>query len=438
MRQPVRRQMPYRGPINSRDFNESVSEMAELAATMREMVDEQNMRLDRRSVDALINKGSGTKAWKTYEKQKKIEEALGLWEAVEDETPILKTYSFYDSVGLHYTLDQGGGTVEGYELQNRLYLDTRYGEVTLPIIGLKSLFWTPTTDEVDEVVLQDLQVSTQDLSPLAGVVEKSNYRNAFDSTTLDPFLIRASYPIDSNIDEVTFNINVVVPQSLSRVANMLTIEPSPEIGCHVTGIKYSGSSLVASNDIPGLPIINKNNPLYDTAPVRFIFDPVEVLSLQVQLSTRNFVYENGRKVFYIGLRELGLYEAEFDSNWSNTGAGVFTNNGLLVKLQLPTMQGISPIDVAFDRLVGLRTSQPLSTNTSASGTRTGIRVMVYDDDALSNRIYDSLTDGLLSEANDVTVSGDKQHLWIAVEMDRHNVNNVIPILRGMSVKYTVK
>lgn len=436
MRNPVRRQIPRRGPISSHDFNETVSEFAEVSARLQESVNETKDQLDRRRIDDALSRGAGAGAWAAAKFDEDLKTADALHAALSASTSVQKRFNFFSADDVHYVVDQGGSD-EGYPLNRRLRLDTRYGQVSLPFNGLKSLFWTPSTEDAGEVVLPEIQVSIEDLSSSVGSVETNNERNAFDASSLDPYLIRVSYPLDSDVTEAQFNVNVVVPQELSGVANLLTFEPAPELHCNVTSIKYSDSALIGTLEIPGLPTISVNEPLYEVAPQRFFFASIDVLSLQIQLSTKHFVYENGRKVFYLGFREIGLFEVSLDETWSNTGSGVFTNNGILLKLEIPLLSGIAPV-ATFDEIVGLRTTPQVSFAVGSGGSDTGVRVRIYDDDALSNEIYDSYTDGQISAGSPVTVGSSKTHVWIAIELDRNNLDLVIPVLEGLVMDYTVQ
>jgi len=436
MKIPVRRQIPRRGPINSHDFNEALSSFADAEMRLRERIDDTDRSLDRRRVDDALSRGAGVSAGAELKLKERTAEAYSLWSSLNDETPVEKIYTFYGSDYIHYVVDQGS-SVEGYVRERRLALDTRYGQLTLPFTGVKSAFWTPATEEAGDIVLEEVQVQVQDASSLSARITHNDPRNAFDATSKDPFLIRASYPLNTNIDEVVLDINILLPRSVPKRVNMISLDPAPEMACNIVGIKYSDASIIANNDIPGMPVIDANNPLYDIEPQRFFFDPVEVLSLQIRLSSKSFIYENGRKVFYLGFREVGLFEVDSDATWANTGAGVFTNNGVFVKMELPIVDGISP-NVTLDEITGLRTNPQVATVAGASGTNTGVRIRVYEDDALSTQLYDSLLDGVVSDASPIVVGGDRTHVWLNIELDRNNALNILPVLKSLLVEYKVK
>ena len=436
----IRRTIPRRGPLNSKDFNEAQSEITELNNEVRERLDRTDQQLDRRRLDDALGRGAGMGSWASAKRDQLLKDAYGLNAALADGTTMQKRFGFFSADYVHYIVDQGGSD-EGYQVLRRLRLDTRYGQVTLPYNGIKSLFWTPASSEAGDVVLPEVSVSIEDLSAqTADEVQVNDERNAFNADSLDPFLIRAAYPLDADVEEARFNLNVVVPQEIARTANCLTIEPAPEMRTSIVGVKYSDSALIGTADIPGLPTINRNKPLYDVPPQRFYFEPVDFLSIQVQMATKHFVYEDGRKVFYLGLRELGLFEVSLDETWSHTGPGVFTNNGMLLKLELPIVPGVSPDSVTFDEIVGLKTApdKSLGTTSTSLGTLKGVRVQIYDDDALTNRIYDSLGGSDITPGSPVSVGAGKTHVWVSVELDRNNALGLIPVLTGLLIDYTVQ
>lgn len=434
MTNPVKRQLPFSGPLDSEVINRSLEDFSESLKDVREEVEEIDSELSRRRLDqALSNQGS---VFSSRRRERDVELASELVDIKGTSTSQDQFFSFFDTEFVHFEVHDGGNT-EGYPVNRRCRVDAKFGQVTPPFNGIKSMFWTPGVGDDETVVMPEVSVSYEELSSQAAdIIETTDGRNAFDSSSNDPYLIRAVYPLDSDVAEAKFNVNIVVPQTIITQANSLTVEMAPELRCGITGINYSDSALIATTSIPGMPTINDNNPLYDAPPQRFFFDTVSVVSLQIQLTSKHFVVENGRKVFYLGFREVGLYLVEFDQTWTNNPGG-FTNNGVIVKLEIPQVSGITPDSTYFDTIEIIETSPELADGLAPTGTpvgtNTGVHVMVFEDDTLGSVAFDSVTGSF-----PYTVTGSRDHLWLAIELDRNNATGDVPVLEGLHVEYTTK
>lgn len=435
MAEPIKRQLSYRGPLDSASVNRSLEDFSETLKSLKASLEDIDSELSRRRIDESL--GNQDSVFAARDKETALELASVLSSIKGTDTTQSQFFSFFDAKNVHYEVEDGIGGSDGYPVSRRCRADTKFGQVTPPFNGIRSMFWSAGVGEDESVILPSASVGYEEISSQAAdFVEATDGRNALDASSRDPYLIRAVYPLDSDVAEAKFNVNIVVPQTIITQANCLTLEPAPELRCGITGVKYSDSALVATTAIPGMDTINNNSPLYDTAPVRYFFDTVSIVSLQVQLSSKHFVVENGRKVFYLGFREVGLYLVEFDQTWTNS-PGAFTNNGMFVKLEIPTVAGVTPASTYFDTIEAVDTSGALATGLAPTGTPigtdTGIRVMVFEDDTVSSVVLDSVGGSF-----PYTVTGSRDHLWLAIELDRNNATGDVPILTGLHVKYTVK
>lgn len=436
----LKRQFPHRGALDSSEINAFVEDVAVALERVQEDIAENESELSRRRLDDALSRVAGANGNYQRRRELEVEKANELVDIIGTSNTQKRILSFYDAVNVHSVVDDGSGGTTEFPVARRCPVDTKYGQVTLPVNGFKSLFWSATADDQGEsLFLPEVRVGYSELSAIAAdKVTASDPRNAFDGSSLDPYLIRAVYSIDADIEEVIFDVNIQVPQDIERRANVLSIEPAPELKCAITSVEYSPTGTVGNTAIPGMPTISRNQPIYDSNPRRWFFPQQNFTALKVRLSSRHFEIENGRKVFYVGLRELGLFLADWDQTWSNTiGAAGFSNNGIILRVDLPEVDGISPDTVYFDDLEGLWTNDELAESAGATGTSTGIAAAIYDDDTFSAPIWDSLSDPAL-DSTPVTVAGSKDHLWIVIELDRNNSAGVVPVLENLVFEYTVK
>lgn len=434
MPNPAKIQFPERGPIVSRDLNKFFEDVKEELARLSEQVEEQQSELSRRRLDEALSRAAGAAASAQRKLEEKIKLASEVVDIIDTTTVQTQTHTFFDGDGIHYLVDDGAGNLNGYDINRRCRLESKYGQMSLPINGIKSMFWSPGIDSEESVYMPETAISIEELSSQAAdIIETTDARNAFDSTSRDPYLIRAVYPLDSDVTEAIFNVNIKVPQDIVRRANVLSLDPVPDGRCFITGIKYSDSALIATTVIPGLPTINVNNPIYDSTSIRFTFDTIDIVSLQIQIGSKHYEIENGRKVFYVGFRELGLFLVDWDQTWSNTTA--FTNNGFFIKLSIPQVEGIAPSPAYFNSIEEIAINPAVGTSTVPTGTDTGVRVRIFYDDLLTTAgTWDSISSGPLP----FTVPGDTDHVWLAIELDRNNGSGLVPLLTGLEVKYTIK
>lgn len=429
------RQIPHRGAVNSRDFNLFMDEVKTELDRVSDKVIANEASLDRRRQDDALSRPAGANG----NFQRRYEEMVALASEIENiidtDTEQRQVFSFFDAQHIHYVVDDGvGGTTE-YPVANRLQVDANFGQVLLPHNGIRSMFWSANADdETESIYTPDVQASyTEQSAVAADKVETTSIRNATDGSSLDPYLIRAVYDLDTDVEEVKFDITIQVPQEITRQANMLTVECAPELRCAIEDIKYSSNTVTPTTAIPGLPTINRNNPLYDTKPVRFLFNTINITSLKLTLTSKHWVVENGRKVFYLGMRELGLFLVDWDQTWTQPVGAVFTNNGFFIKLELPQIDGITP-DVAYFDDITIKTSPGLATaETVGQGTSTGVRVRLFEDDNLNSVAFDSVGGSFPH-----TMSADKSHVWLAVELDLNNTSGVIPVLESLVAEYTIR
>lgn len=429
------RQIPHRGPINSRDINLFMDDVKRELNRLTELVAETESTLNRRRQDDALSRPAGANG----NSQRRFEEDVAL---AAELTNLLtsggtqrQVFSFFDTQHVHYLVEDGLGGDEDYPVSNRCPIDTTFGEAILPYNGIKSMFWSANgDDQTESLFLPAVEATYTETSAVAAdKIEASPIRNAVDGSSLDPYLIRAVYDLDTDVEEVSFDVIVQVPQSIVRQANVLTVELAPELRCAIEGIEYSPTSITPNTTLPGLPTINKNNPVYDSKPIRFYFNTVYITSIKLTLTSKHWIVENGRKVFYVGLRELGLFLVDWDQTWTAPAGAVFTNNGFFLKLALPQVAGITPSVVYFDE-VDIRTSPALSTTqTVGQGTATGIRVRLFEDDTLNVVAADSVGGGFPH-----TVVADRQHIWLAVELDLNNTSSAVPALKTLIAEYTVR
>jgi len=429
------RPIPNRGAVNSRDFNLFMDEVKTELDRVSDIVTVNEAEIDRRRLDDALSRPAGANG--NY--QRRYEELVGLASdistIIDTTTKQRQVFSFLDAQHVHHVIDDGVGGTTQFPIANRLTVDSNFGQALLPHNGIRSMFWSANSDDETESIFTPAVESafTEQSTIAADKVEVTSIRNATDGSSLDPYLIRAVYDINTDIEEVKFDVVIQVPQEISRQANMLTIEPAPELRCSIEDIKHSATTVSPTTLIPGLPTINRNNPIYDTKPLRFLFNTIFITSFKITLTSKHYVIENGRKVFYVGLRELGLFLVDWDQTWVQPVGAVFTNNGFFIKLEVPQVDGITPVNTFLNDIDILTSPELATAETVGQGTSTGVRIRLFEDDTLSAVDADSVGGGFTH-----TMVADSDHAWLAVELDLNNTSGVIPLLETLVVDYTLR
>lgn len=151
---------------------------------------------------------------------------------------------------------------------------------------------------------------------------------AFNGNNQTYWIRKVEFPLDSRVDQVEVELVVIVPESVSTDANMIEVSPFPNGSVDITELATAsdlGDNFVT---VPGFSSVD------NATATRYHFASKTVDQIRIRLRQRNWVEENGKKVFYYGLQELGLKSVDYDKT-SNSVNDFGANNSFIMQINAP-------------------------------------------------------------------------------------------------------
>jgi len=281
--------------------------------------------------------------------------------------------------------------LSGTPLSRRAMVDGLFGEATVPLNAIQSKFYSTSPRTGRIIPDDDLSIDVTgsfDKQDGDGVVDREYTSQqtrldegtpsyAFNGTNLDRWVRRIEFDLDSDVDSVETQITVRVPPSQNPESNVLTINPHP-VGCiDILGL-FTAPDLSDS-----FTQVSSFSSVESTWARRWFFPAAQVQQIRIWLRQRNWVEENGKKVFYIGAEEIGLFLADWDKTYE--AAGELTDNHSVVT------RVDAPSGYRFATLHNFRTD-PFFT-LEDDGSR-HLHFQIATDEAFTNVVWDSDSDAL--------------------------------------------
>ena len=218
-------------------------------------------------------------------------------------------------------------------------LSAEFGEVTLPPNAIDNKFYVTSLTNGVIVTPPDLTVKVRGTFDQLDGRGTVNYERGGKITAGDPTLAfngnnqqywirKVEFPIDSRVDQVECELVVSTPESVSSDSNTIEVFPFPNGSVDI--VELATASDLGDNFIrvPGF------TPADNMSASRYHFSAKTVDQIKIRLRQRNWVEENGKKVFYYGLQELGLKFIDYDKNYAVTNT-FGTNNSFLMEVPAP-------------------------------------------------------------------------------------------------------
>lgn len=254
----------------------------------------------------------------------------------------------------------------------RLRVNSRFGQVTVPYNNYRSRFHIvdPRTDEL--FVPDTLVTTVTELDERGGTITEGTPKNAFNGMNESYWQRDVSFPLSSDVDAVSMQLDVDVPLDFAQLANVFTIHPYPLGKVDVTQILYSVDATTPSIPLPNFTA-TKNVQF-----LRVYFAPLGITKLRIKFRQRDWAERDGLKVFTYGAQEIDLALVEFDKT---DAVSLKDNNLLTIKIDAPS-------GFQFNRITNFF-SNPAA---DVSGSPTGVFFELYADAALTNLRWASATD----------------------------------------------
>jgi len=330
-RHPAKR----RGPLRSDDYNDFHEEVVKDITNMSSAINSLYGLLAR-SMVVIDNEASYLKRQlRALSNQKEYSEKVSVINGIM----ACRYLDMGDTSGISFPNDLND--------DHSAMLHATYGEVTLPPTSIENKFYTTSLSNGLVITAPDLTIQvkgTFDKVDGEGVV---NYERGGKVTPGDPtqafngdnesyWVRRVEFPIDSKVDQVECEVTVTVPEGVSTQANTIEVVPFPNGSVDITELA------VASDLGDNFIRVSGFNPEDNLISKRFHFPVRTVDQIKIRLRQRNWKEENGKKVFYYGLQELGLKLIDYDRTYS-PAAAFGANNSFVIRIPAPEGYGFRNI-----------------------------------------------------------------------------------------------
>jgi hypothetical protein len=325
--QVVRHPATYRGPLKSSKYNDFQESVVEDIANIAEAVNMLNSDIYK-SMVILQNEASYLRRQvKALREQQQYAE---------------KVASYGNALAYRYV---DIGDTKGINFPNDLddsmssMLSAEFGEVTLPPNAIENKFYVSSLSNGLILTPPDLSVRVRGTFDKIGGKGLVNYERGGVVTPGDPTLAfngnnhtywirKIEFPLDSRIDQVEVEMIVTTPEAVSADANMVEVVPFPNGSVDIT--ELSTASDLGDNfvTVPGFEASD------NITAARYHFASRTVDQIRIRLRQRNWVEENGKKVFYYGLQELGLKSVEYDKTSASLNS-FGSNNSFILEIKAP-------------------------------------------------------------------------------------------------------
>ena len=218
--------------------------------------------------------------------------------------------------------------------------NSRFGEIYLPANAIENKFYNLSLRTTEIVLPSDLVVETTNLFDKSdgegiqdyekgGKLSETDPQNAFNGINEKSWIRSVEFPLESNIDEVEAQLDVIVPAGASDRGNLIELIPFPEGSIDVTLLATSpdlGSSFTMVDNFK-----ETNNMIAK----RYHFTPRNIAQIRIRIRCRNWREINGKKVFTYGLQELGAKHIDYVKEFVD-GDAFGDNVTHIVKIDPPT------------------------------------------------------------------------------------------------------
>lgn len=335
-----RKAFPKRGPTNSNELNDFNDQTASDIIAVTNLVNTQEIEIQNTKktildeVRFLTRKVLQLEQEKAHDKQIQAKNGLRI--------------NFHQSMYKVDNLDFLGSNTA-----LRPVITPQYGIAHLPINGIENKFFSTSIYNGNVITPSSLSVSVSPSFTPAGAVQavdysdgslflkEGNLKNAFNGNNVSYWVYEAAFPAQSDVTEFALELIVTIPSQNNTESNCLTIHPYPLGSVDILSIATSPDltqswTILQHSDAP-----TEDDPLNNATAKKFVFAPLDVDQVRVRLRTRNFTEEDGKKIFRLGLQELGLFLIDFEkssaavtfSNW--TAQGDDTNISMVHRIDAP-------------------------------------------------------------------------------------------------------
>jgi hypothetical protein len=384
----VPRPVPDRGPASSDDVNDMTAELNMDLSNLSSQANTNEIAV--RNVNKLLfaefmnARNMAERYEEGIEDQQYREALLGAYSYTQ--------VNFRTFQGPNYHID-----FTTVPAARRARVEPMYGEAILPYNDVVNRMFAINTETSLPVLVSDLDYTLTAEDDTGATVDEGTLKNAFNGNNRDYWVYRAAYPLSSDVDSFAVTLDVTLPDTILTQSNMINLHPYPLGQLDVEELKYSTSTADPSTSVPGFTATE-----YGLGFKRWHFAALGITKLRIKLRQRNFIEENGMKVFYLGAQEVGIQLIEFDKTSGEVQPA--NNNGLVAVINCPA-------GYYFNYLRRLYSTPDYATMPSNE-----IAIRIFSDAALTNKLWDSTLNPRIEDANVDLSSNTYSALYVLVNL----------------------
>lgn len=321
----------------------------------------------------------------------------------EDNLNIVYHISMHDSDKFQFLSSSSYAT--------RVAVDTLFGEGTVPINAAEPRFFQQAINTGDVIPIEDLTVvvtPTFDAGDGNGVtnhesggtLDAGTPARAFNGNNVSRWVRTVSYDLYSDVTEVMCELTVDLPAGSGGESNVIYIIPAPAGDVDILGVYTSPDLGNSFTLIPGFVAID------GASAKRWIFPVTQVQRVKIRIRQKNWIEQDGKKVFKYGAQEIGLQLLEWDKVYSSSNP-VNQNHTVVLKQTAPE-------GYAFNKVSSL-TSFPMYTLEDVGSRHIHIRIATDEDG--TDVIWDSDLDARPQDTSGFDPSTAVETLYFLVTLN---------------------
>lgn len=226
--------------------------------------------------------------------------------------------------------------------EHQAAVDLDFGVLLPPRNSSLSMFYDVSTDDVYTIVPREPVYTIQAVAEYDGEVTPGSPLNAFNGNNYSFWTRKISFPLYSDVAKVEAQIIVDVPRTAD--SNTLQLVPFPYGAVNIDNIEYTTDAGEAWKPLAKLAPefgeaddngVIQFTPIKSAAPTIICFQPSGIARLRISFSQDAWIEENGRKTFYYGFQEIGLWYHEWETSADVDIWDADKNNNIIFKISAP-------------------------------------------------------------------------------------------------------
>jgi len=304
---------------------------------------------------------------------------------------------------------------DNIDADRRARVEPIYGQALLPYNNVVNRMYAVDPETGDPILASGVDAEVTGENEEGGTVTEGDPLKAFNGWNREYWKRKVAFPLEHDVSDVAATIEVSTPDVFAGQANMLSIHPFPLGQLDIEEIKYSVDASDPSITLTGF------TPVRNAGFIRWVFPTLPISKLSIKFRQRNFIEEDGKKVFYIGAQEIGLQLVEFDQTAGETQ--LTNNNSVVAVIEAPD-------GYYFGQLKRLFTIPDYATALDESG----IRLYIFTDEDLTAQVWSSYDDPRLEDTPVDVSGGSYTKLYILVNL-QYLDTGITPVLDDIVITY---